>query len=502
MYIYNPDKKISLDIFVEEKFITNLKSDYYLYFICRRCNKETRRQGSQYKKTLNVDYKKIPIDKDDLFLCMVCYNEKNMIKKYGVKNVFQLKDIKEKNNKKYKEKRLIKYGYDLNNTDSINFKCEKCGVEISKTFYRYKKNKLCRSCSSVSKNEDEKINLLIERLKEDITPLFSKEEYSGVRKKGVNILYRFKCNKCGDEFTDHFHSNIPHCKKCMNYGFSIKEKEIASFLVSKNIEISENNTTEISPKEIDIYVPSKKLGIEFNGLIWHSSKFGKNKFYHLDKTKLANSAGIALIHIFEDEWDNKKEIVKSILLTKFNKFETIYQARKTIIKKVSLNEEKDFLEKNHIQGYAISSVCYGAFYNNELISLMSFVKSRFNKKYEWELLRFANKTNTTTIGGPSKLFKTFIREYNPNNIISYCDLRYFTGTLYEKIGMSFSHISKPNYFYCKDRIRYSRISFQKHKLRNILPIYNSLLTEEENMKNNNYYKIWDCGNKVFTWSKL
>ncbi len=134
---------------------------------------------------------------------------------------------------------------------------------------------------------------------------------------------------------------------------------------------------------------------------------------------------------------------------------------------------------------------------------MSFGKSRYSKKYEWELIRFCNKLNYNVVGGASRLFKHFIKTYDPNNIISYCDIRVFTGELYEKLGFSYSHTSKPDYFYFKkpNYTLYSREMFQKHKLKNLLEIYDETLTEKENMFNNGYRRIWDCGNKVYIWKK-
>jgi hypothetical protein len=129
---------------------------------------------------------------------------------------------------------------------------------------------------------------------------------------------------------------------------------------------------------------------------------------------------------------------------------------------------------------------------------MTFGKSRYNKAYEYELLRFANKCNINVIGGFSKLLKYFITTYSPKSIITYADRRFSNGNVYEKNNFTFLHNSKPNYYYTKyDKHLYSRVVFQKHKLNNKLEVFNSELTEWENMQLNNYDRIWDCGNKVY-----
>ena len=135
---------------------------------------------------------------------------------------------------------------------------------------------------------------------------------------------------------------------------------------------------------------------------------------------------------------------------------------------------------------------------------MTFGKSRYGKNYDWELLRFCNKKYTSVIGGASKLFKHFTKS-NTGIIVSYADMRRSTGNLYDTLGFELSHISEPNYWYWnkkKDLILESRIKYQKHKLGNILEEYDANLTESENMYNNDYRKIYDCGNQVWEYKKM
>lgn len=293
----------------------------------------------------------------------------------------------------------------------------------------------------------------------------------------------------------------------IRYPSSNKEVELYNLIKSllpEGTEIITNTRDIIAPQEIDIYVPSMRLAFEFNGIYWHSDLNGKDKNYHLQKTIQCESKDIRLVHIFENEWETKQEVVKSRISSLLRCNQTIY-ARKTIIQPLTRKQVSIFWQENHIQGDATSSVAYGLFYNNELVAAMSFCKSRYDKKIDWELLRYANTLNTSVVGGASKLFKHFVKQHSPISIISYSDKRWNTGNLYTNLGFTHSHISAPNYWYFSLRetsILYHRTVFQKHKLSKQLPMFDPELTEWQNMVNNGYDRIWDCGNDVYTWKNV
>lgn len=292
------------------------------------------------------------------------------------------------------------------------------------------------------------------------------------------------------------------CPSCFpkNKIVSAKEREISNFVSTLCDNIINNDRKTLSGKEIDILIPDKNLGIEFAGLYWHSSNKLDKDHHMLYKTQFAYKRGIELITIFENEWDNKKEIVKSRIINKLNKSDRIY-ARLCKIIPVDNKTMKKFLEKTHVQGNVNASVKYGLEYNGELVALMSFGKPRYNSEYEWELLRYSSELYTTVIGGASKLLKHFIKHHSPTSIISYADRRWSNGNLYKQLNFSFLKASPPNYFYLKpnETILYTRIQFQKHKLKHLLKIYDEKISESENMFNNGYRKIWDCGNTVWGW---
>jgi len=218
----------------------------------------------------------------------------------------------------------------------------------------------------------------------------------------------------------------------------------------------------------------------------------------LKKQEFAASKGIQLFFIRSNEWLEKKEIVKSIIASKLNyNIQKIY-ARKCEIKEINNKQSNDFLNDNHIQGEAVASIRIGLFYKIELVSIITLSKTRFNKKYEYELIRFANKKNVSVVGGFNKMISFFIKNYKPLSILTYSDKRLFNKNTYEKANFVQIGTSKPNYFYTKNGyISGSRIMYQKYKLKNKLNIFNENLSEYENMLQNGYDRIWDCGNRIF-----
>ena len=297
------------------------------------------------------------------------------------------------------------------------------------------------------------------------------------------------------------HLNGQGCPRCSKI-ISQTETEIYNFIKENfNVKLQQRNREEISPYEIDIFIEDKNIGIEYDGLIWHSEKFSK-KTSLINKTNLCKEKGIRLIHIFEDEWLYKQDIVKSMISNLLGVTQNRIYARKCYVKSVSSIESKKFLNENHIQGATISQVNYGLYYNDELVSLMVFgrlrQKQKENKNYDnqYELLRFCNKLNTNVIGGASKLLKHFIKNNKPQEIITYADKRWSIGNLYYTLGFNYTHDSVPNYFYIINGQRKNRFSFRKKEL---IRKYNcpQEMTEHEFCLNKKWYRIYDCGTMCF-----
>jgi hypothetical protein len=334
------------------------------------------------------------------------------------------------------------------------------------------------------------------------------DEFKGCKTKtGELIYYRFQHPPSSDIFIDHLaNGKLPIYKDPKSTQWiSSSEKEVQEFIKQSlpDIEVITNSRHLIKGFEIDIYIPSLNLAIEFNGLLWHSELKGKTREYHLSKTEECLNKGIHLIHIFEDEWRFKKEIVKSRLLNLIGKTSHKLYARKCEIREINNSEKNQFLNDNHIQGEDKSAIKLGLYYNNELVSLMTFGKLRkitgnTHKEGHYELLRFCNKLNTNVIGGFSKIMKFFIKNYSPKEVLSYADRRYSLGYLYEKNGFTFVGNTPPNYWYLKYfKTREHRFKYRKSELKKLLENFNPELSEWENMKNNKFTRIWDCGSKKY-----
>lgn len=311
------------------------------------------------------------------------------------------------------------------------------------------------------------------------------------------------CNICSEifhinreDFQIRYKNKTTICTICNPIDTNQSGTEMQLYEFIKNNfsgEIFTNIKSIIRPSELDIYIPDLKLAFEFNGLYWHSES-QKGKHYHYEKTKRCRDIGIELVHVWEDDWVYKNDIIKSIILNKIGKTPNKIFARKCEIREIyDVCIIKDFLENNHILGKCSSSVKLGLYYGDELVSLMCFTKGSDS----YELVRFCNKLNNIVIGGSSRLFKYFT-DMNKTIITSYSDESMFTGGLYEKLG--FSHISNSviNYKWTIGKKREHKSKYRKNRL--VKSGFNPDKSENDIMVEDvGAYKIWDCGLKKWVF---
>ena len=428
------------------------------------------------------------------------------LEKYGVENAFQRQDIKDR----IRQRNIDEYGVTANalRPEVIQKKhdtmIKKYGVDnpvLNKELHD----------KAVRRYLNNSYDRIISKWKNEVIPLFSKEEYVGFFGDSYGHVYKWKCVKCGKEFEQHLHGNtavkimMPRCWHCypnMNeQGQSYKEKEVLDFVKSiYDGEIIPNAHGIIGRKELGIYLPEKHLAIEFDGFYWHSEQKGKDESYHLDKTNACAEKGIRLIHIFEDEWKEKREIVEDRIRSILGIGQTRIFARKCDVMELDSKTANEFLEQNHLQGGDNSSIRYGLCHGDELVTVMTFGKPRFSKSYDWELIRFASKCGCNVTGGASKLLNHF-RSSHSGSIVSYADRRHSDGNLYEKLGFMQVGVSKPNYWYVRGGEKLSRYACQKHRLKDVLEdAFDPNLSEFENMSLNGWTRVHDCGNMVFVKS--
>lgn len=274
------------------------------------------------------------------------------------------------------------------------------------------------------------------------------------------------------------------------------EIDLFNFISTLDPNCRANDKSIINPFELDIVSDKYKLAIEYCGLYWHSEYYGgKSKAYHREKYLRCKEKGYSLYTIFEsDDMQKVKQLLTQRLTSEY------IGARKTKVVELTSGEAKKFHEKYHLHGSIGGSYHYGLTYNNQLMMVASFHKSRYNKKFDYECGRMTSGS-IRVLGGVSKLFKHFHREVKPSSIITYSDLRFGDGDCYTHCDLERQSDSPPNYwYYYKNNPSqiFSRVSFQKHKLKDKLSEFNEDLTEYDNMVNNGWDRIWDCGNAVYT----
>lgn len=412
------------------------------------------------------------------------------IDKWGVDCVLKSNIIREK----IKKTNLIKYGFDnpSKNEKIKELKKETCLLNWGVDIPIRNKSIRDRINNTNLKKYGEKYLSTSELFRKNNFKIAQNEFYISYKGDGISI---FNCD-CGkdhifeiskDVYCKRTKYNIKLCTICNPVGDqkSQKEKDLHEFIESiYNFEIIKGYRDIF---EIDIYLPDLKIGFEFNGLYWHSSLY-REKNYHLNKTNFFKERGIRIIHIWEDDWDYKCDIIKS-QITNILKLNTnkIY-ARNCEIKEVSdISLIKDFLNENHIQGYTSSKIKIGLFHQEKLVSLMTFDKFEGRKKMkksDWNLNRFCNQKYTNIIGSASKLFKYFIKSYNPSRIVSYADKCWSDGGLYYKLNFNLINEINPDYKYIVDGKRIHKSRFRKSRT-------------GINESDINLLKILDCGKMKF-----
>lgn len=388
------------------------------------------------------------------------YNNSDKVKqtcleRYGVDNVMKSKEIQEKS----KQTCLERYGVD--------------NYMLSKEFKDNKEsqwNKIRKTCL---------------------------ERY-GVPSPTQNTEIKAKISKtCQEKYGCKWNCMRPEAHHSHNTN-SAPNMYIKSVLESYNIEY----TTEFP---LDKYIFDFKVGntlIEVNPFATHNVNWApyKNvkidKYYHQLKTDAGKELGYKVINIWD--WDNAEQIIES-LIPKTN----IY-ARNCIIKKLFKKDVKSFLQQYHFQGFCNGqTIIYGLFYNDELVQVMTFGKPRYNKNYEYELLRLCTKFGYNVIGGTQKLFSHFISDFKPSSIISYCDDSKFTGNIYSKLGFKRKSKPVPSKHWYKDK---GAIHVTDNLLRQkgfdklFGTDFGKGVSNEYLMLEHKFVEIYDAGQSTWIWN--
>ena len=458
------------------------------------------------------------------------------LEKYGVENISQCSEVKEKiSNKlqnrsieekiitreKTKQTLLIKYGNENynNRNKAKQSMIDKYGVEYCMQSEEIKNKYKLSIQKKYNKSKDElnEIDYMIawRQQKHGINSSMYSDEFiinllldksrlidfiMSITEKNRNIYYLSNVLNLSIGYINLYLIKYNIKDLLIGKSSSLFEDDIYKCLLNlsfKNIKLHDRQL--IYPLELDFTI--NNMAIEFNGNYYHSS-FYKDKNYHYDKSRLCEEKGIRLIHIWEYEWVDKEMKIKLLNLISNTKIK-IY-ARNCKIKEVSKKECDDFLNLYHLQNSCRGQkICYGLYYNNQLVQIMTFGKPRYNKNYEYELLRLCSHKDYKIVGGSERLFKHFLKEINPQSIISYCDYSKFSGEVYERLDMKLIKVSSPNKIWIRDNkiIRDSllnQIGFDNLFGTN----YGKGTSNEELMINHGWLETYDCGNKIYEWRKI
>jgi len=329
-------------------------------------------------------------------------------------------------------------------------------------------------------------------------PMFTLEEYNGTINEKRRVHYEWKCISCNNKFTDTIAAgNIPTCPTCFPQVYNISKGEMELY---ESIEVSNKERScrnLIGQKEIDIYLPDHKLGIEFNGLYWHSEQKGKGKYYHLDKTLMAENNGFDLFHVFENEWINSKELVMDIINRRIGNIHVTTNLTKTTIKSITNEVKSIFLTTNSIGGNDLfTKDNRGIYLGDELLAVMSISKLKNGFEIRQYVLKIGEKFE---FGNPFKLlFHSF--NISGDKVVYYTDRRFniIDDTDVVDSGFTFEGSTEPSMFYSKkNNDLISSATINSDNILQHIKRYDSVLTIKENMVANGYLTIWDCGKLVF-----
>lgn len=407
--------------------------------------------------------------------------KKNTTKtKYGVESIWQVDHIVEKRHKTC----MTRYGQTNTMEMARTATLTKYGVS---------------HVSQIPGLEDKRIATVrsrkIAEVLENNTNFILDGEYLGHGKK-----HSFVCKRCNIA-TFQWPENHLFCHKCdkeLYIRSSLESRLMTALLDADNtLQISTNELVKIDGKK---YFPDLKIGkllIEIDGNYWHAEGRGGDKLKSHSKRRIYNNNNFDSLFFFEDEIIFKLEIVVSIVLAKLGLTKKIH-ARKTQLIKIPREQAAIFLNQNHLQGNCPSSIRWGLFFEEELVGVATFAKTRFNKRADLELIRLAFKRGYSVVGGTSKLMSKI-----EGIVLSYSDNRLGHGQVYSAIGFTLISDNHPSYFYMDMKnylVRKNRINFQKHKLKKLLNSEENK-TEWELAQDYGLDRIWDCGSKTWILTK-
>lgn len=394
-----------------------------------------------------------------------------------------------------------KYSYPESVTQAnrkILIHCNRCDKDFTQSGAKHLMGQGCASCGISTRTD--KLRTTSDDFVARASAVHNNTcEYPDTYISALSIL-RIVCKKHGEfHQTPDAHlagKGCPACAKSKSKG----ESEIAAFL-SQYTTVSTRNKSIITPFELDIVMPLERVAVEYNGLYWHSDRTPNATTRHSKKTLATTSAGYRLVHIYEDEWLYKKLAVQNMLLHAIGKSRKLPGARMYQITVSSAKDVAEFLSSAHLLGPARSGVAHSLVNSaGDVVATMVFSKTK-NSRGEvsdtWELVRFASTGSIA--GAASRLFKSFLSSSGAKTVVSYSDIRAYSGSVYEKLGFTLEHTTPPNYSVVVGTKRFHKSGFKKQALRKKLASYDGSKTEKQLCHDAGFYRIYDCGLKKWVF---
>lgn len=388
--------------------------------------------------------------------CPVCSKENRKLKRTPLEVVQEL----EKLNKGYDYSEILKLDK-ISTNDKLPIICPKHGL-FYQTYHSHLKQG-CPKCYNRNLTFEEKFNNIPNNSRIEI---LTKEKYKATDK------IHARCTIHGEEFDIKYNDlqqGHTGCEKCGNLHHKTNP-HLKEFIQSLGMEVEFGNRKVLKGKELDVYFPSNNLAIEYNGVYWHSNEWLENPIYHKNKTDVCDEKNIQLIHIWEDDWKHNREIVCSIIKNKLNIGNETINACEGIVKEIQNKEYKEFLEINHLHGYVSAKIKLGLYFEDKLAAVLSLGKTTEN---QYKILRYCGLVGYNIVEGFLVLLSYFIKQYSPENIISYVDRDISNGKSHENAGFLFVKNTLPGCWCIKNNSRIKKPKQTDPVIPNIKTIYNS-----------------------------
>ena len=413
------------------------------------------------------------------------------LKKYGVSHISHLDDVKVK-----KQKSLLEHYGVENPSKSKEIQDKKRDIFIKKygvdnPMKSEKIKQKFRDNYNTKYGVDNPFQL-------DVV----KDKIKDTNRENLGVDYPTQCQEVRDKVRSTFMERygVPYTfmlsKEWVEANDSKPNRDFAGLLDA-------NNITYEREFRCGKYSYDFKVGntlIEINPTATHNTRFSpygdksvKDRYYHRDKSKLARDSGYTVIHVFD--WDDKSKVINLL-----KRRDTVY-ARNCEVRLVDTLECNQYLMAYHLQGKCNNqTIRLGLYHDNQLVSLMTFGKSRFNKSCEYELLRYCSHYNV--VGGAEKLFKYFVDNYKPSSIVSYCDTSKFSGKVYDTLGFTHVKTNSPrkHWYSTKEKRHitdglllsqgYDRLFKENH---------GKGTSNEELILSRGYLPVYDCGQATYIW---